>query len=91
VATYTKIATRHQMEDKKSKFDYGESVRILKEAPKKYQPFELGFICGMIDIDSEEAALAYDCVGSDWLYTVELLNGSSLQIPEKFLEKDDNE
>jgi hypothetical protein len=76
------------MEDKKSKFDYGESIRILKEAPLKYHPSEIGFICGMIDIDSEEAALAYDCIGSDWLYTVELLNGSSLQIPEKYLEKD---
>ncbi len=76
------------MEDKKSKFDYGESIRISKEAPLKYHPSEIGFICGMMDIDSEEAALAYDCIGSDWLYTVELLNGSSLQIPEKHLEKD---
>lgn len=79
------------MEDKKSKFDYGESIRISKETPEKYHPSEIGFICGMIDIDSEEAALAYDCIGSDWLYTVELLNGSSLQIPEKYLEKDDKE
>ena len=44
----------------------------------------------MIDIDSEEVALAYDCIGSDWSYTVELLNGSSLQIPEKYVEKDDD-
>ena len=79
------------MEDQKSKFDYGESIRISKEAPEKYHPSEIGFICGMIDIDSEEAALAYDCIGSDWLYTVELLNGSSLQIPEKYLEKDGKE
>jgi hypothetical protein len=78
------------MGDKKSKFDYGESIRILKEAPEKYHPSEIGFICGMINIDSVEAAVAYDCIGSDWLYTVELLNGSSLQIPEKYLEKDDN-
>ena len=78
------------MEDKKSKFDYGESIKISNEAPKKYHPSELGFICGMIDIDSQEAAIAYNCIGSDWLYTVELLNGSSLQIPEKYLEKDRN-
>lgn len=76
------------MEDKKSKFDYGETVKILEDAPEKYHPSEIGFICGMIDIDSDEAAIAYDCIGSDWLYTVELLNGSSLQIPEKYLEKD---
>ena len=76
------------MEEKKSKFDYGETVKISENAPKKYHPSEIGFVCGMIDIDSVEAATAYDCIGSDWLYTVELLNGSSLQIPEKYLEKD---
>lgn len=72
---------------KNSKFSYGESVKIIDKAPKQYHPSEIGFICGMIDIDSEEAAIAYNCIGSDWLYTVELLDGSSLQIPEKFLEK----
>lgn len=76
------------MRTKPNKFDYGESIRIFKSAPEKYQPTELGFICGMIEIDSTEAAEAYDCVGSDWLYTVEFLSGASLQIPEKYLEKD---
>lgn len=76
--------------NKKSKFDYGDTVRILSSAPEKYYPSELGFVCGMIDIDTEEDALAYDCVGSEWLYTVERLNGKSLQIPEKYLEKDDD-
>lgn len=76
------------MADKKSKFDYGDSIKILQDAPKRYHPTETGFICGMIDIDSDEAATAYDCIGSEWLYTVELLNGRSLQIPEKYLQKD---
>ena len=76
------------MNNKKSKFDYGDSIKILSDAPQKYHPSEIGFICGMIDIDSEDIAAAYDCIGSDWLYTVELLNGNSLLIPEKYLEKD---
>ena len=75
------------MKGEKSKFDYGEPIRISKKASVKYHPSEMGFICGMLDIDSEEAAFAYDCIGSDWLYTVEVLNVSSLQIPEKHLEK----
>jgi len=79
------------MEDKKSKFDYGESIKISKIATEKYHPSETWFICGMIDIDSQEAAVAYDCIGSNWLYTVELLDGSSLQTPERDLRKDDNE
>ena len=76
------------MYDKKSKFDYGEEVKISINAPIKYHPSSIGFVCGMIDIDSQKVAEAYDCVGSDWLYTVELLDGSSLQIPEKYLNKD---
>lgn len=88
VAAYKKINNGNKMTDKETKFDYGESIIISKKAPDKYHPSEEGFICGMIYIDSEEAAIAYDCIGSDWLYTVELLNGHSLQIPEKYLEKD---
>ena len=79
------------MEDKKSKFDYGESIKISSEAPEKYHPSEVGFIYGMINIEFPEAATAYDCIGSNWLSGIELLNGSSLQIPEKYLKKDDNE
>ena len=75
------------MEEKKSKFDYGETIRITKDAPKKYHPAEPGFICGMIDIGSEQIAIAYNCIGSDWFYTVEFLDGSFLQIPEIYLEK----
>lgn len=41
-------------------------------------------------IDLEEPVLAYDCIESDWLYTLELLNGTSVQISEKYLEKDTN-
>lgn len=74
--------------EQQNKFDYGESIKISETAPDKYHLKEVGFICGMIEIDSEEAEEAYDCKGSNWLYTVELLNGKSLQIPEKFLEKD---
>lgn len=77
------------MEDKKSKFDYGEAIRISIDAPEKYHPSEIGFVCGMIDIDSEECARAYNCIGSDWLYTIEFLDGNSLEIPEKYIEKDD--
>lgn len=76
------------MENKRSRFDYGAIVRMLKNAPEKYHPSEIGFVVGMIDIDSYETATAYDCIGSDWLYTIELLDGSSLQIPEKYLGPD---
>ena len=72
----------------KNKLDYGETAIVIRNAEKTYRPLELGFICGMTDIDTHEAALAYDCVGCSWLYTVEFLDGSSLQIPEKYLEKD---
>jgi len=41
-----------------NKFDYGATVIILSSAPKKYHPSEIGFICGMIEIDSDESAVA---------------------------------
>jgi len=78
------------MNGRMNNFDYGETIKIVDHAPEKYHPSESGFICGMIEIDSDEAIIAYDCEGSDWLYTVELINGSSLQIPEKFLVKDES-
>ncbi len=77
------------MQDKLNRFDYGDVVRISSDAPEEYHPLEIGFVCGMIEIDSKEAELAYDCIKSNWLYTVELLDGSSLQIPEKFLKNED--
>ncbi|MBS0607557.1 MAG: hypothetical protein KF898_06115 [Parachlamydiales bacterium] len=77
------------MEDKLNRFDYGDAVKISSDAPEKYHPLEIGFICGMIEMDSVEAQVAYECVDSNWLYTVELLSGKSLLIPEKFLKKDD--
>ncbi len=46
---------------KESRFDYGEVVKICGNAPEKYHPSEIGFVCGMIDIDSDEAIAAYDC------------------------------
>jgi len=70
------------------KFTWGDTIKVIKNAPDKYHPLEIGFVCGMMDIDSEDAATAYDCVGSNWLYTIEWLDGSSMQIPEKYLEKD---
>jgi hypothetical protein len=83
------LATRfNKKHSTTNKFDYGEAVRISSSAPEKYHPSETGFVVGMVHIDAEEATAAYDCVGSDWLYTIELLDGSSLQIPEKYLEPD---
>jgi hypothetical protein len=76
------------MDEKKSKFDYGACVKIVKNAPHKYHPSEIGFVCGMIDIDSPEAIVMYECEDSNWLYTVEFLNGKSMQIPEIYLQKE---
>jgi len=45
--------------EKSKKFDYGETVKISENAPKKYHSSEVGFVCGMIDIDSIEAATAF--------------------------------
>ena len=75
------------MLNKKNIFTWGETVQISEQSPVQYHPGEYGFVCGMLEMDSNEVAEAYDCVGSNWLYTIEFIDGSTHQIPEYYLEK----
>jgi len=35
----------HFVENKKSTFDYGETVKISGNTPERYHPAEIGFVC----------------------------------------------
>lgn len=73
---------------KKSKFDYGDSVKIKRSAPKEYFPGEPGSICGMDQLTVKEEAQEFLCEIGDWVYTVELPDGSSIEVAECYLEVD---
>ncbi len=71
-----------------SRFDYGDAVKIKATAPEKFYPGQVGNICGMdkITVDAEAQEL-FSKIG-DWAYTVELPNGSSIEVAGCYLEVD---
>lgn len=60
------------------KFTWGDLIRVSSSAPEECRPREWGAICG-VPLPSKDT------------YTVEFGDGSSMEIPEKFLEKATNE
>lgn len=74
-------------EDIGNKFDWGESVRVANTAPIIFRPGEIVSICGMTKVKSEILANKYDVNIGEWIYTIEYLGGSDIEIPECYLEK----
>ena len=74
-------------EQDKTKFTWGDSVTIAKNAPPGFHPSEFASICGFYQITSEEGAKAFECNIGDWIYTVEFSDGSDIQIAEPYLVK----
>lgn len=70
-----------------NKFTWGDSVVIAKNAPPNLHPGEFASVCGFYKISSEENAKGFQCKVGDWIYTVEFLDGSDIQIAELYLEK----
>lgn len=70
-----------------SMFDWGETVKVKNNAPIHLNPGQVGSICGMRQISSEEGAKIYLCHKNDWVYTVEYIGGLDKEIAEIYLEK----
>ncbi len=67
-------------------FNYGDTVKIKKNAPIRYKPSSLGSICGIRIIkDSEIADQFHQKIGSE-LYLIEFTNGETLEIPKIFID-----
>ncbi len=71
-----------------SKFTRGDSVIIRKNSPAKFHPGEFASVCGFYKVQSKETAKELECKIGDWVYTVEFGDGSDIQIPESYLDKD---
>ncbi|MBU6382694.1 MAG: hypothetical protein KGR16_00030 [Verrucomicrobia bacterium] len=70
-----------------NKFDWGETVKVKDTAPITFRPGEIVSVCGMAKTDSKVLA---DKCGShigEWIYTIEYIGGSDVEIPEHYLEK----
>jgi hypothetical protein len=71
-----------------SKFSYGDAVIIKQNAPSSLHPGEVGSVCSLNQITSEQEAEGFKCQVGEWVYTVEFENGSDIQVAECYLDKD---
>ena len=66
---------------------YGDSVRIVEEAPTMYCPGAMGSACGFRIVSSErESAAASEPVGTQ-LWLVEFSDGTSFEVPLQYLAR----
>ncbi len=70
-----------------NKFTWGEAVLVKKNAPQTFHPGEFASICSVIKLDPEDLLKDPSLMSAKWLYTIEFEDGSSIEIPEKYLEK----
>lgn len=68
-------------------FDYGDEVEIIKTAPDKYHPGEPGAVVGFIQINNDYLLLKYNEEFGTILCSVEFGDGTTIEIPEKYLVK----
>lgn len=72
-----------------NKFDYGEYVKVKEIAPIKYCPGQIASVCGMTKMESKILADRHYRNIGEWLYTIEFVDGSSIEIPECYLSADE--
>jgi len=68
-------------------FTWGDPVLVKKSAPQSYLPGEFASICGITKVTTEKLANFYHSEINTWVYTIEYEDGSSIEIPERYLEK----
>ena len=72
--------------DRPFKYDYGQTARIVTHAPAGFRSQERVAVVGMRVVRRKnEATAAGHSVGTH-LYTVEYSDGSSVEIPEEYIE-----
>ena len=71
-----------------NKYTWNDRVSIKEESPKEYHPGELAIVCGMSKIIFESIAKKFDSKVGDWIYTVEIEDGSIIHVAEHCIEKD---
>ncbi|MGZ3634066.1 MAG: hypothetical protein ACXU9U_02250 [Parachlamydiaceae bacterium] len=66
---------------------WGEDAQVVVTAPQQYRPGAIGSVCGIHVITSPSVAKEFcQALGSKF-YSIEFGDGSSIEIPEVYLEK----
>ena len=77
--------------DRENKFDWGETVKIRSTAPTTFHPGQIVSVCGMTKVLSKLLSEKYKSEIGEWVYTIEYIGGSDIEIPERYLEKYETE
>ncbi len=67
------------------RFTWGDSVRVIADAPECYRPGAIGSICGMRTADSDNVAEQFQCPIGSVIYIIEYTDGSSTEVPARLL------
>jgi len=68
-------------------FTWNDLVTIKSNAPSFFLPGESAAVCGISQITTEKEAEQLHCKNGEWIYIVEFGDGSSIEVPESYLEK----
>jgi len=71
---------------KNNKFSWGDAVIVKKNALPIYRPREFASICGIDKITTQKEANELNCKNGEWIYIVEYEDGTSIEIPESYLD-----
>ena len=70
-----------------TEFDYGETVLIREDAPKRYSPGKLASICSVMRVETEAHARAIGAEVGDIAHLVEFADGNSVELSSKWLSR----
>jgi hypothetical protein len=65
---------------------WGDTVRIKNHASPGMRPGSLAAVCGMREVETDAQAKQFGCAVGTPLYLIEFGDGSSVEIPETFVE-----
>ena len=68
-------------------FTWNDLIVIKHKTPPPYPSGKIAVVCGMEQVKSEKLSKKFNIHIGDWLYTIEFGDGSSIEIPESYLEK----
>lgn len=69
------------------KFTWGDLVRVSEDAESTMRPGDLADVVAITEINSEVLAKSYGAPLGETVYTVEFGDGSSAEVPERWLDK----
>ncbi len=64
----------------------GDSVRVKVGAPQAMRPGALAAVCAITEIENEAQVQAYEASIGSTIYLIEFGDGTSIEIPEAWIE-----